>query len=118
MAHANYILHNLEIYDKAQAKLKIIHRKLLNEKSVQFNAFVRLSDDEGILAMLFKPERNDRLRVIFWRYYKGEAMGDEGFNVSYTEFMLQYPEFGRRLLWKENSWEFPEFDKWAEPFKK
>ena len=60
MAHTNYILHNLEIYDKAQAKLKVIHKKLLNEKAVQFNGFVRLSDDDGIAAILFKPDRDDR----------------------------------------------------------
>ena len=118
MAHANYILYNLEIYNKAQAKLKVIHKKLLNGKAVQFNGFVRLSDVEGIAAILFKPERDDRLRVLFWRAYKGEVMGDEGFNVSYTEFMLQYPEFGRRLLWKENTWELPEFTKWTEENEK
>lgn len=118
MAHADYILHNLEIYNKAQAKLKVIHRKLLQGKAIQFNAFVRLSDDEGIAAMLHKRERDDRLWVCFNRCYKGEIMGDEGSHALYTEFMLQYPEFGRRLLWKEDTWELPEFDKWAEPFKK
>ena len=114
MSHADYILHNLEIYNKAQAKLKVIHKKLLNEKAVKFNGFARLSDVEGIAAMLFKPDRDDRLRVTFWRAYKGEVLGDDGFNVSYTEFMLQYPEFGRRLLWKEDTWELPEFIKWMD----
>ena len=119
MAHADYILHNLEIYDKAQAKLRVIHRKLLKGKAKNFRAFARLSDNDGINAVIYKRDRDDRLWVKFWRCHKGEILGtDDGCHVPYTEFMLQYPEFGRRLLWKEDTWELPEFDKWAEPFKK
>ncbi len=117
MAHADYILHNLEIYDKAQAKLKVIHRKILQGKATQFNAFLRFSNDEGIAAAIYKRDNDDRLWVTVWRGHKGELLG-EGYGVPYTEFMTQYPEFGRRLMWKEDTWELPEYRKWAEPFEK
>lgn len=114
MAHADLILYNLQLYNKAQAKLKEIHKKILREEVDQYNGFVRLSKEEGIAAIIYKREGDARLWVMFWRGHKGEVLGDTGFHVLYDEFMEQYPEFGRRPVWFEDTWDIPAFLDWQD----
>ena len=111
MAHVDVIVGNLRIYNKAQAALKVIHRKILREEENQFHSLLKISDDTTIFATICKKENDARLWVVMRRSFEGQILG-EGAMILYGIFMKQWPEFGRRPMWKEDWDNVPGFKEW------
>jgi len=99
--HTENMMKNIEIYQKAQEKLKTIVKKVaLEGGKTQYCSIVKISDDFFLWANLYRC-KNDLLYISLYRNDKDDKKPKRvARRIKYEDFIRAFPEFGRRDIWR------------------